>query len=88
VEPEERTEKLLEACELLKKAYVMIDEALYMSGMETRGKKLLDSLDGYISSNNDSGSIPNIIADIESANADPCWTLPYVSVKHFNGKNI
>ncbi len=84
----ESVEKLLEARELLEQVSGLVNEALHMSGMEARGKGLLEALEHYASSLDDAGSLPNIVADISSANDDPCWTLPLTSVKYFNKKNI
>lgn len=85
---DESVDKLLKAKELLEEVSVLVGEALHMSGMEARGKGLLDALKHYTESRDDGGSIPNIIADITTANDDPCWTRPYASVKYFNRKNI
>ena len=85
---EESVNRLLKAKKHLEEASELVGEALHMSGMEARGKGLLDALEHYSESREDAGSIPNLIADMASSDDDPCWTRPYASVKYFNRKNI
>lgn len=84
----ERKELLEEANVMLTEASDKIRMALNMSDMEARGEKILDMIGRYTGSDDDSGSIPNIIRDLECAGTDPCWTRPLVSIKNCGRKDI
>ncbi len=84
----ERKELLEEANVMLTEASDKIRMALHMSDMEARGEKILDMIDHYTGSDDDSGSIPNIVRDLEYASTDPCWTRPLASIKHCGRKDI
>lgn len=77
----EASDKMIEASGLIK-------DALHMSGIEERGRQIIDTIEHYTSLNGESCSIPNIILDLEASQDDPCWTRPLVSVKQSDRKDI
>lgn len=79
----ERTEKLKRAEELLNEAADLMDEALRMSGMESRSGNDSDTIRRIASDNHYSGSLRNIWKDMEYAEKEqPVWTQPLTSPKH------
>ncbi len=88
MEYSERKELLEEADIMLTRASEKIVKALHMSGMEARGVNILKMIGHYTKSDDDSGSIPNIIRDLRDIDSDPCWTLPLESIKYCGRKDI
>ncbi|MBE6524041.1 MAG: hypothetical protein E7Z65_04110 [Thermoplasmata archaeon] len=84
----ERTEKLKRAEELLNEAADLMDEALRMSGMESRSGNDSDTIRRIASDDEYSGSLRNIRKDMEYIEKEqPVWTQPLTSPKHmFNLK--
>ena len=79
----ERTEKLRRAEELLNEAADLMDEALKMSGMESRSGNDSETIRRIASGDDYSGSLRNIRKDMEYAKKEqPVWTQPLTSPKH------
>jgi hypothetical protein len=73
--------KLIEAAEL-------IEDALTMSGLESRGIEISEKLKELAESKEMSCSMYNIIADLKQSNDGRSWTRPTVSLKNENRKDI
>ena len=79
----DRVEKLKRAEELLNEAADLMDDALRMSGMESRSKNDSDTIRMIASDDDYAGSLKNIIRDIEYGDLEqPIWTQPLISPKH------
>lgn len=79
----DRIEKLKRAEELLNEAADLMDEALRMSGMESRSGSDSDTIRRIASDKDYAGSLANIAADLEYLEREqPVWTQPLTSPKH------
>ena len=79
----ERADKLRRAERLLAEAADLMDDALHMSGMESRSGKDAEAIRRIASDNRYSGSLRNLALDVESEiKEDPCWTRPLTSPKN------
>ncbi len=79
----ERLKTLKEAEDLLNRAADLMDEALRMSGMESRADGNSLEIRRIASSPEYGGSLANIIRDLEYEDAEqPCWTQPLTSPKN------
>ena len=79
----ERTDKLRKAEQLLNEAADLMDDALRMSGMESRSGNDSDTIRRIASDNDYAGSLRNIIMDLEyQGKEQPVWTQPLTSPKH------
>ena len=78
-----RAEKLLKAEELLNEAADLMDEALKMSGMESRSGSDSETIRRIASDKNYAGSLHNMAMDIRyQSEEQPVWTQPLTSPKH------
>ena len=78
-----RAEKLRRAERLLAEAADLMDDALHMSGMESRSGKDAEAIRKIASDNRYSGSLRNLALDVEREGMeDPCWTRPLTSPKN------
>lgn len=79
----DRAEKLLKAEELLNEAADLMDEALKMSGMESRSGSDSETIRRIASDKNYAGSLHNMAMDIRyQSEEQPVWTQPLTSPKH------
>jgi len=79
----ERADKLREAEELLNRAADLMDEALRMSGMESRSGDDSETIRRIASSDSYGGSLRNIVRDMDYQEEEqPCWTQPLTSPKN------
>lgn len=84
-----RMRKLKKARSKLREASSLIESALRMTGLESRGEKASEALARISDSKEDGNSIANIIADLKSKDdRGPGWSRPAVSVKNENRKDI
>lgn len=80
---DDRISKLKRAEELLNEAADLMGEALHMSGMGDRDSGDIDTIRRIASSKEYSGSILNLIKDMEYASSEqPGWTQPFTSPKN------
>lgn len=78
-----RADKLRKAERLLAEAADLMDDALHMSGMESRSGKDADEIRRIASDSRYSGSLRNLALDVEREGSDdPCWTRPLTSPKN------
>lgn len=78
-----RADKLRRAERLLAEAADLMDDALHMSGMESRSGKDAEAIRRIASDNRYSGSLRNLALDVEREGGDdPCWTRPLTSPKN------
>lgn len=78
-----RADKLRKAERLLAEAADLMDDALHMSGVESRSGKDADAIRRIASDSRYSGSLRNLALDVErNGTEDPCWTLPLTSPKN------
>ncbi len=84
----EKEYMLIKASIKLRDAAKLIEDALHMSQMNSRGEEILEVIEYYTSNEDNPCSIPNILKDLEDANNEPCWTRPFASVKQFDRKDI
>ena len=74
---------LLKAEELLNEAADLMDEALKMSGMESRSGSDSETIRRIASDKNYAGSLHNMAMDIRyQSEEQPVWTQPLTSPKH------
>ena len=79
----DRAEKLLKAEELLNEAADLMDEALRMSGMESRSGNDSETIRRIASDKDYAGSLHNIAKDLQyQSEEQPVWTQPLTSPKH------
>lgn len=79
----ERADKLREAEQLLNRAADLMDEALRMSGMESRSGDDSDTIRRIASSDSYGGSLRNMARDMDYEDVEqPCWTQPLTSPKN------
>jgi len=79
----DRSEKLLKAEELLNEAADLMDEALRMSGLETRSGNDSETIRRIASDKDYAGSLHNLALDLEYRDKEqPVWTQPLTSPKH------
>jgi hypothetical protein len=79
----DRIAELKRAEELLNEAADLMDEALRMSGMETRTGNDSETIRRIASDPDYAGSLRNIILDLEYREKEqPVWTQPLTSPKH------
>ncbi len=84
-----RIRKLEKARSKLKEASRLINDALDMTNIGSRGNHAKEILNELMDSVEHPGSISNLIADLKSNNDDaPIWTRPTVSVKNTDRKDI
>lgn len=86
-EKETRIRKLEKAASLLKQASKLIGEAMDGTEIPTRQNRSRDMIDEIVSSDEISGSIPNLIADLNEI-PDPLWTKPLSTPKYPDRKGI
>jgi hypothetical protein len=78
-----RIEDLRRAEKLLNEAADLMDDALRMSGMESRSGDDSDTVRRIASDPDYAGSLRNIILDLEYRDREqPVWTQPLTSPKH------
>jgi len=78
-----RSEKLLKAEQLLNEAADLMDEALKMSGMESRSGNDSDTIRRIASDRDYAGSLHNIAKDMQyQSEEQPVWTQPLTSPKN------
>ncbi|MBR4202934.1 MAG: hypothetical protein IKQ93_05095, partial [Candidatus Methanomethylophilaceae archaeon] len=79
----DRAEKLRKAEELLNEAADLMDDALRMSGMESRSGNDSDTIRRIASDRDYAGSLHNIAKDLEyQSKEQPVWAQPLTSPKH------
>ena len=79
----DRAEKLLKAEELLNEAADLMDEALRMSGLESRSGNDSETIRRIASDKDYAGSLHNIAKDLQyQSEEQPVWTQPLTSPKH------
>jgi len=79
----DRAEKLLKAEQLLNEAADLMDEALKMSGMESRSGNDSENIRRIASDRDYAGSLHNIAMDIQYLSEEqPVWTQPLTSPKN------
>ena len=79
----DRSEKLLKAEQLLNEAADLMDEALKMSGMESRSGNDSDTIRRIASDRDYAGSLHNIAKDMQyQSEEQPVWTQPLTSPKN------
>lgn len=79
----DRSEKLLKAELLLNEAADLMDEALKMSGMESRSGNDSDTIRRIASDRDYAGSLHNIAKDMQyQSEEQPVWTQPLTSPKN------
>jgi hypothetical protein len=79
----DRVEKLRRAEELLNEAADLMDDALRMSGMESRSGTDSDTIRRIASDRDYAGSLHNIAEDLSYRDEEqPVWTQPLTSPKH------
>ena len=78
-----RAEKLLKAEELLNEAADLMDEALKMSGLESRSGSDSETIRRIASDKDYAGSLHNMAMDIRyQSEEQPVWTQPLTSPKN------
>ncbi len=78
----DRADKLREAERLLNQAADLMDEALRMSGMESRSGDDSDTIRRIASDRDYAGSLHNIAEDLDYKEVEqPVWTQPLTSPK-------
>jgi len=79
----DRAEKLLKAEELLNEAADLMDEALKMSGLESRSGSDSETIRRIASDKDYAGSLHNMAMDIRyQSEEQPGWTQPLTSPKN------
>lgn len=79
----DRAEKLLKAEQLLNEAADLMDEALRMSGMESRSGNDSDTIRRIASDRDYAGSLHNMAKDMQyQSEEQPVWTQPLTSPKN------